>query len=210
MFKWSQIQIRIERPAILTVTSMITLSALTEMPEQYLKLDLDLFFPHNFHFINHYLSCNAIGITVKPQRINKKKTATFLHNMHNMKIFNISFALVFMNLVVCLVPGTNFPFSFLPYFQVFTCISTIFTATFLVTARWQSLIWGAHKVDSYWQETDPTSPQRGRPTEIRQQISDKIIIWSQVHSGLDTKTYWLTDWLTVSHNVASASATLVD
>jgi hypothetical protein len=30
------------------------------------------------------------------------------------------------------------------------------------------------------QETDPTSHQRGRRTETRQQLSDRINIWSQV------------------------------
>jgi hypothetical protein len=34
--------------------------------------------------------------------------------------------------------------------------------------------------DSDWQETDPTSRQTGRPTDTRQQISDRINIWSQV------------------------------
>jgi hypothetical protein len=47
--------------------------------------------------------------------------------------------------------------------------------------------------DSDWQETDPTSRQRGRPTENSGR---------KCHSGLGTKTYWLT----VSRNVTSASA----
>jgi hypothetical protein len=53
--------------------------------------------------------------------------------------------------------------------------------------------------DSGWQETDPTSRQRGRPTETREQISDRINIWSQVPQ--DTETYWLN----ASRNVTSAS-----
>jgi hypothetical protein len=53
--------------------------------------------------------------------------------------------------------------------------------------------------DSDWQETGPTSRQRGRPTETREQISDRIS-GRKSQSGSDTKTYWLT----VSHNVTSA------
>jgi hypothetical protein len=48
--------------------------------------------------------------------------------------------------------------------------------------------------DSDWQKTDPTCRQRG--TETRQQISDRINIWSQVPQWArhqDVLTDWLTD-----------------
>jgi hypothetical protein len=54
---------------------------------------------------------------------------------------------------------------------------------------------------------DPSSRQRGRPTETRPKISDSNIstgsnIWCKSHKGaLDTKTYWLTDRPTVSRKV---------
>jgi hypothetical protein len=66
--------------------------------------------------------------------------------------------------------------------------------------------WWTITADSDWQETDQTSRQRGRPTESRQQNSDIINIWSQVAQRFDTSTYWLTDWLSVSRNVTTASA----
>jgi hypothetical protein len=48
--------------------------------------------------------------------------------------------------------------------------------------------------------TDPTSRQRGLPTETRKQLSDRNLqtgnnVLSQAHSGLGTKT--LTDWPSV-------------
>jgi hypothetical protein len=58
--------------------------------------------------------------------------------------------------------------------------------------------------DSDWQETDPTSHERGRPAETRQQNSDRINIWSQVPQWARHQ-YVLTEWLTVSHKVTSAS-----
>jgi hypothetical protein len=52
---------------------------------------------------------------------------------------------------------------------------------------------GTSTVDSDRQETDPTSRQRGRSTETRQQISDRIIIWSQVPQWARHQDV-LTDW----------------
>jgi predicted ABC-class ATPase len=57
--------------------------------------------------------------------------------------------------------------------------------------------------------TDPTSHQRGHPTETRQQLSENNLltesnIWSQVWEWA-RYLHILTDWLTVSCNVASTS-----
>jgi hypothetical protein len=64
---------------------------------------------------------------------------------------------------------------------------------------WQNYCYSTHIdkwLDYDLQRTDPASCQRGRPTEIRQQISDpnteKEVISGQTSTGLDTKTYWLT------------------
>jgi hypothetical protein len=57
-------------------------------------------------------------------------------------------------------------------------------------------------VDSHWQGTNPTSRQRGRPTETRQQFSDRINIWLQAPQWAQ----WArrTDWLTVRRKVIFA------
>jgi hypothetical protein len=77
--------------------------------------------------------------------------------------------------------------------------------------KWDSKVWLRVLRDSdHWvitlQITDPSSHQRGRPTETRQQISDSNIvtgsnIWSQVPQGCSIQRH--TDWLTVSHKVTS-------
>jgi hypothetical protein len=59
---------------------------------------------------------------------------------------------------------------------------------------------GQITADSYWQEADPTSPQRGRPKETRQQISDRINIWSRVpqwarHQDIPTDRPSVVTWL---------------
>jgi hypothetical protein len=47
--------------------------------------------------------------------------------------------------------------------------------------------------DSNWQERDPTSRQRGRPTKTTQRYSDRINIWSQVPKRARHQDI-LTDW----------------
>jgi hypothetical protein len=49
---------------------------------------------------------------------------------------------------------------------------------------------GLNTDESDWKETDPTSRQRGHPTERTQQLSGHGF---QIE--LDTTTYWLTDRL---------------
>jgi hypothetical protein len=63
-----------------------------------------------------------------------------------------------------------------------------------------------------WQMTDPTSRQRGRPTETRQQLWENNLrtesnIWSQVPrvDSISWHTDWLTDRPTVNSNVISTS-----
>jgi hypothetical protein len=44
--------------------------------------------------------------------------------------------------------------------------------------------------DSDWQETDPTSRQRGRPTKTTHEIQTELISGRKSQGGLDAKTYW--------------------
>jgi hypothetical protein len=58
--------------------------------------------------------------------------------------------------------------------------------------------------DSDWQEIDTGSRQRGRTTETRQQLSDKINIWSQVpqwarHQDVLTDRPSVVKWLRLQH-----------
>jgi hypothetical protein len=60
----------------------------------------------------------------------------------------------------------------------------------------------ASKGQQHIPKTDSSSRQRGRPTKTRLYLSNsnKYLITSP-RWWLDTETYWLTDWLTVSRNV---------
>jgi hypothetical protein len=78
---------------------------------------------------------------------------------------------------------------------------------------WDSKVWLRVLSDSdHWVTTlqlaDPSSCQRGRPTEPRPQISESNIpngsnIWSQVPQGCSIPRH--TDWQAVSRNVTSTS-----
>jgi hypothetical protein len=92
---------------------------------------------------------------------------------------------------------------------------------FSLSPGWGSLRWDSKvyfrvlSESDYWvitlQIADPSSRQRGRPIDVRPQISDNIPtgnnIWSQVPQGysIPRHTDWLTDWLTVSRKVTSTS-----
>jgi hypothetical protein len=63
----------------------------------------------------------------------------------------------------------------------------------------ERLLWQGHQ---HMQKTDPSSRQRGCPQKQDRNCQAVMkISGHEPQMGLDTKTYWLTDWLTVCHNV---------
>jgi hypothetical protein len=48
--------------------------------------------------------------------------------------------------------------------------------------------------------------REGAPQRQDSKFQTELISGRKFHSALDTKTYWLTDWPTVSRNVTSASS----
>jgi hypothetical protein len=71
------------------------------------------------------------------------------------------------------------------------------------TTHWIQCTWQwTNTADSDWQETGLTSHQRGRPTETRQQLSDRINIRSQVpqwarHQDIPTDWPSIITWLSL-------------
>jgi hypothetical protein len=85
-------------------------------------------------------------------------------------------------------------------------------ARFDILTDWPSFVTWLLKCSDHWvitlQIADPSSRQRGRPTETRLQISDSNItigrnIWSHVPQRCSITKY--TEWLTVSRKVTSTS-----
>jgi hypothetical protein len=102
----------------------------------------------------------------------------------------------------------------IPWHNDWLTVSCNVTLTGRGSLRWDSKVWfRVMSYSDYWvitlQIADPSSgraPNRCKTANFRQQHSDRK--WYLVTSPtrvLNTKTYWLTDWLTVSRKVTLTS-----
>jgi hypothetical protein len=92
-------------------------------------------------------------------------------------------------MICCTEPGLTRPCIYCIYLKRVTCKIERQKKN-NKTWRWTSI------ADTDWQETDPTSRQRGRPTETKQQNSDRINIWSKVPRWARCQDI-LTEWPSV-------------